>query len=191
MNKAQRLEVAGHIAPSLREQALLARGRRVAVIDASGNVVAYVSLADVQAGVLKRAAIELDVANSVRPELIFCKDCGVPVLVKAGRKRASKIPSKCLRCKLGSCVDCGALLSSGAKYMNAVRCRVCAGTAPKPRTQCADCGKPTYQASVRCKPCNTARITVPRPQCATCGKTLSNPRATHCKRHASKKRRVT
>lgn len=76
MNKAQRLAVAGVVAPHLREQSDKAAKRRVARVDKDGNVVGYTTLAEVQRALLERQKIELEVIDGVRPKEIVCAQCG-------------------------------------------------------------------------------------------------------------------
>jgi hypothetical protein len=66
MSKADRLAVAGVVAPFIREGATSYSLRRVARIDANGNVVGYTTLAAVQKVLLERHKIEIAVQPGIR-----------------------------------------------------------------------------------------------------------------------------
>ncbi|MCW5834514.1 MAG: hypothetical protein KIS78_19085 [Labilithrix sp.] len=99
MNKAQRLAIAGVVAPFLREGAERAAKRRVAKVDKDGNVVGYTTLAEVQAKILERAEIEIAVQDGVRPKEVICKYCGKVIRVKGDAKGAPprQCPDGCVR----------------------------------------------------------------------------------------------
>lgn len=88
-NKAERLVIAGAVAPVLRDGAEKARRRIVKTH--SGRVV---TLADVQAGLLKAKKIELEVVEGKRPKEIICA-CGAVVRVP---KTGGVVPKQCQRC---------------------------------------------------------------------------------------------
>lgn len=81
-NLAQRLAVACAVAPSLRVLNEKAGSRRIARVDASGKVVGYTTLAEVQRALLLTQQIELAVAEGVRPQKVVCRNCGRLIQVK-------------------------------------------------------------------------------------------------------------
>ncbi len=91
--KAERLAVAGALAPHLRDQGGRST-RRVALTDKDGNVTGYTTLAEVQKSLLRAREIELDVQDGVRPKVVLCQNCGkdVPVLTPGG-----SLPKVCNR----------------------------------------------------------------------------------------------
>lgn len=89
MNKAERLAVAGAVAPTLRAQSERTRQRVVKVYDqATGEVVRHATLADVQRGILETAKIELAVGEGARPTHVPCEFCGR--MVAAGKRSTPK-----------------------------------------------------------------------------------------------------
>ncbi len=88
MNKRERLAVAGAVAPSLRTR----NERRVALVNADGEVVRYTTVAEVQAAVLKRQGIEIAVEPGVRPKMVTCEQCGKPVAVST---KSGRLPKRC------------------------------------------------------------------------------------------------
>lgn len=94
-SKVERLAVAASVAPTLRSQGATTRMRRIARVDADGNVIGYTTLGELQQSLLKRKAIEIAVQPGVRPEAVFCGACGLPVpQASTGRDRKF-----CDRCK--------------------------------------------------------------------------------------------
>lgn len=93
MNKATRLAIAGAVAPFLRGQGERAAKRTVYVTNSDGDIVRVISGAELQDGILKRAGIELAVADGVTPKAVICQFCGKTVSVPKGRAR---VPSACL-----------------------------------------------------------------------------------------------
>ena len=88
-NKAERLVIAGAVAPVLRDGS--ARNKTRVVKTYSGRVV---TLADVQAGLLAKTKIELEVDDGVRPKSIVCA-CGAVVKV---RPDGGPVPKSCRIC---------------------------------------------------------------------------------------------
>lgn len=118
-SKADRLRVAGAVAPQLRGQTRRTACRRVGIVNADGVVVGYTSLADVQKALLERHRIEIDVVDGVTPSEIICEGCGVPLPYKPRRKM-------CVRCRDGLCVDCENKLGSRCgRKKGRLRCRTC------------------------------------------------------------------
>ena len=127
-SKAGRLAVAGAVAPSLRRR----RGasRRVARLNATGEVVGYTTLEKVQEGLLLDRKIAIQLADPVRPREVVCERCGALVPVK----RRGPLPTYCARC-LAICAPlpicpCGAeipadSLMPAAHNGHARRCDAC------------------------------------------------------------------
>lgn len=137
MNKAERLALAGAVAPYFREQATAAAERRVARVDKDGKVVGYTTLAKVQQALLEKHKIEIAVQPDVRPKEIVCEKCGNPRKVTGTR-----IPKLCVSCAQGFCRVCQKLLgkSKKAKKDRATKCKSC--TLATKRKRCP-CGLPT------------------------------------------------
>lgn len=98
--KAERLAIAGAVAPVLRSQSEAAAKRLVKVYNQVADpeaktVVRVVTLADVQEGVLRRAGIELDVQAGFVPADFVCKRCGDTNRTPPGLKKA---PEMCKQC---------------------------------------------------------------------------------------------
>lgn len=167
MNKAERLAVAGQVAPTLREHGERARSRRVARVNERGDIVGYTTLAEVQRAQLARAKIELDVmGGGVRPAFVVCHACGSVVRAtltghprprlhgcKRGRPTTvacsscgATVPAtrtgpprpRAHRCKHNVCKDCGGEVRADKKRNVGIRCAACAGLR-KPKEHCA-CG---------------------------------------------------
>ena len=94
LNKAERLALAGAVAPVLRDGAAKAKARRVKIVGKDGKVVRVGTLAEVQEGLLAAKKIELEVEDGVRPKEILCA-CG------AVRKVPKKgvLPKQCRKCQ--------------------------------------------------------------------------------------------
>jgi hypothetical protein len=193
-SKAERLAVAGVIAPVLRESEGHARERRVALVNASGEVTGYSSVSEVRRSILLRARIELDVQPGSRPKKTVCERCGCLIRVgKTGKSprwhrscrprcivcraefgrpgRASGKTGRCVSCckkktPTRSCLGCGKNLSITSVYGGSVRCTHCAGKARmKPRPSCADCGRPLPASAMW--PSKVAKRNGP-PTCVKC-----------------------
>jgi hypothetical protein len=112
MCKAERLAVAGAIAPTLRSAPETVRNRRVAVVDKSGVVSRYTTVAKIQKSLLLARGLELEVTPETRPKVVVCLDCGRDVRVPP----TGVVPSKCrtstgcMAAKCVSCATCGAPL---------------------------------------------------------------------------------
>lgn len=126
-SKAERLAVAGQIAPSLRA----APDRRVALTDAEGSVTGYTTLKEVQRQLLERAKIELEVEGR-RPEHVLCKACGT--FFRPKKQRGGCVPTFCNACKIG-CPRCA---------RRKCICLVCA------------CGEPMSSSATQCLQCQSA-----------------------------------
>lgn len=196
-NKAERLAVAGAVAPSLRRNAERAQARRVARVDAGGNVVGYSTLADVQRSMLERAKIEIAVADGRTPERYVCSRCNLIRRFRRGQNREVKI---CEDCRVVTCVSCGADLHARAAYLRtaskgASRCVDCyRARGGCGRLGCVDCGKLLSKSAS--SPSHPSRLAGIPPRCQKCHgaanrdemkrrASLSNARKraqTHCKR---------
>lgn len=76
--KAERLQVAGAVAPILRA----ARHRRVTLIGKDGAPIGVADAKDVALSLLARSKIELSVQDGERPPLAYCQACGRGIMVK-------------------------------------------------------------------------------------------------------------
>lgn len=197
MNKAQRLAVAGLVAPVVRESAASNQARRVALVDADGNVTGYTTLAEVQRQILERAQIEFEVQPDKRPERSVCVKCGAVF-----RQKPGGLAKQCEGCRRGTCLDCHAQLpvQSNANKRRRKRCGACSIAHRKAarldkvkRWCCTDCGAPTSSSNTkRCRSCYE-KSTGHR-ACSKCGAVLrgASTRAlgicrwcatdTHCRR---------
>lgn len=193
MNKAERLAVAGAVAPYVREAAERTSQRRVALYNQHSpgqETTRYASLLDVQKGVLERAKIEIEVQPDVkRPKRTICTKCGK--LAKPAYK-VGRVPKLCDACRGDSCQDCGVRLhvhrggrcpdcAAKAKTLCSTLCSTCGKSTVSPRGICSDChNKPKLkrQTCVYCKLCSTSVATNAQgvPTCVKCTK---NRRISH------------
>ena len=91
-SRAERLALAGAVAPTLRA----AQERRIARVDADGNVVGYTTHKRLAESLLARQQIEIAVVEGVRPKTVMCEVCGLPAKVlKVGA--VSKGHSRCMK----------------------------------------------------------------------------------------------
>lgn len=98
MTKANRLALAGVVAPVLRSQDARTARRRVKVYDrATGEVVREISLVEAQKGLLATAKIELEVQPDERPTHVSCELCGRVLPVEKGRVPPKACRSGCDR----------------------------------------------------------------------------------------------
>lgn len=166
--KAERLAVAGAIAPVLRDQASRVANRRVARVDEHGNVVGYTTLLEVQKQLVARHALEIEVQPDEKPREVMCVRCGLPVPVpKVGRT-----PRFCRLCTSAKCARCGDKLKKGstspwknARIKGERLCFACIkARSIEQCAKCVDCGsafssKRTHQirsrgtTDPRCRPC--------------------------------------
>jgi hypothetical protein len=109
VNKVQRLELAGAVAPALRNATEKTKSRRIGLIDANGNVVGYTTGAEALRGLAKIQELEHAVTDDTRPTEIVCRLCGKTVYV---RSQPGRILSQCSEVCMG-CVTpgCDGLLS--------------------------------------------------------------------------------
>jgi hypothetical protein len=87
--RAERLQIAGQVAPVLRRR----QPRKVTTLDAEGKPVRVVTDIDVAQAALDRLGIEIAVQPGKRPTMVLCKDCKRPRRVLAGA-----MPIRCRRC---------------------------------------------------------------------------------------------
>lgn len=186
MSKAERLAIAGAIAPTLRSTPEAVKARRIARVDADGNVVGYTTVAEVQAALLEARKIELDTEEGVRPEVVVCPLCGRSL--KVGTK--GRLPTQCRPgkgcqkatrpAKLEHIVppcECGAVPVGEALKKAFFRgrrdesyrwkCRGCYTSASSDPPTCA-CGKPKTALATRCRACTRRQ-----PRACACGTALS------------------
>lgn len=188
-NKAERLAVAGHVAPRLRDQAERAAKRRVALTDKDGNVVRYTTLAEVQASLLLQKKIELEVIEGKRQAEYICEECGT--LVRRPNPKATG-GKRCDACSFLSCADCGKKLPRCYSAPSFVKkrkgrppyCGECAAKhrKKKPLPVCETCKKtlhrtrqPNADGRLFCSPCKNRmkrEATARAHPCANCGQPL-------------------
>jgi len=102
--KAERLVVAGAVAPALR--ASPTKHARVTVVNVEGQIVGYTTRADLQKQILARAKIELDVVEGHRPDKTVCDVCGrINVVQRIGQPRKRCEP--CRKMIWTTCGRCG------------------------------------------------------------------------------------
>lgn len=186
--KAERLAVAGIVAPRLRSQSERAAKRRVALVDKDGNVVRYTSLAEVQQAVLLQKKIELEVVEGRRQTAIVCEECGAVEKINTKARRQKR----CRKCSFLRCEKCDVELPQCYSAPSFVKkrkgrpplCKTCyaAGRERLPPPTCAVCGKELHrgrrargQTTLRCRECvDRARreATEQKALCVACGKSL-------------------
>jgi hypothetical protein len=95
-NKAERLAIAGQVAPSLRSvKAKMAR-RRVGLLNKTGEVTGYTTLDKVPTVLLGRAGIEMATHDGVRPKESLCLVCGFFFDIPK-RGKAPRVCKACVR----------------------------------------------------------------------------------------------
>ena len=195
--KAERLAVAGAIAPRLRSQTESALRRRVSRVDINGNVVGFTTLAEVQKALLEKHKLEFDVFDGVKRTEIICELFGLPERIgpmAVGKKR-------CDKCGIKRCPDCGkAFPRSYAVNKRASAVPVCKACRKRrwedSLPACSDCGKKIprkaerpYRARwgddvpLRCGGCSRVALIKPKPRCTGCGKEM--PRLTLFKKRVA------
>lgn len=126
MSPAERLALAGQVAPVLRRRA--GSGRKITTVDRDGKPVRVIDDVELARSILKRSEIEFSVANGKRPKVINCA-CGAVVPVK----RKAAIPKQCRTCKTrggAQCAGCGGTISKASAFTakkkgREPRCRKC------------------------------------------------------------------
>ncbi len=151
MNKAERLAVAGYVAPRMRGDSERTASRRVARVDKDGKVVGYTTLAEVQKALLRARAIEIEVVDGTRPDEAICERCGLPAKVRA-RARVEGGTIRCDKCTFLSCPDC---------------------KKPLPRCYSAPSMMAKGDGEKVCRPCRAKRTKAALPVCSGCAKRLS------------------
>lgn len=179
-NKAERLQVAAAVAPSLRKQAESARKRRVAKVDKDGNVVGYTTLEEVQKALLLDHAIEIETQDGVRPKEVLCVKCGLPFT-----PHFRVLGVLCQNCKTPFCVDCGVKRkTNGGLNDTSERCHPCylkkrKAEVPKPICKVCSCRlsmNAVYKSKHegRCKKCSTNALM--DKSCKRCAKSFRGKR---------------
>lgn len=103
MSAAERLALAGAVAPTLRRKA--GAGRRVTVVDREGKPVRVTDDVEIAKGLLARSAIEFSIVNGKRPIFVNCKTCGRPIRTSS----RGTTPRTVCRQRTHKC-QCGALI---------------------------------------------------------------------------------
>lgn len=161
-SKVERLAVAAVIAPNVREQHDAASSRRVALVDADGNITGYTTLAEVKKQILARAKIELDVTHGSKAKKLVCRACGETFARKAHAKVERRL---CPACASPPCAQCSKPLShrtahsalrrgtdlSRIRCLECVRARCVNGHPRTPENEYRYCGR-----SPQCKLCALA-----------------------------------
>lgn len=132
MNKAERLAVAGVLAPQIRGQADRLARRPVKIWNQqTGETVGVMSALDVQKGINATANIEFDVMPDTRPQATPCGRCGAPV------PQADRAPLRkhCDRCTGVRCKTCGKVKSNKVRGYPQ-NCAECKRAADR-KTHCA------------------------------------------------------
>lgn len=143
--KAEKLALTGAVAGTLRANASTAKRRRVALVNADGEVTGYTDLATVQEALLAKHALEIEVQPDIRPTEVICEGCGKPIVVK----HSGKPRKKCDACLNGKCVDCGKVRKARSRTdVEGLRCQRCriARTRRFTNPDCEVCGKPVTNA---------------------------------------------
>lgn len=163
LNKAERLAIAGKVAPTLRAASERTRTRRVTIVDKDGKVTGYTTLAEVQKKQLERAKIEVEMAGGKRPAAIVCRECGTMAMVaKRGYRR-----SQCRACSLRNCHDCGVKIKKGRGSRRCAPCdRLRATKNAYPTLSCVVCGKQLSRSAS--SPSHKARAEGRPPKCSSC-----------------------
>lgn len=135
LTEAERLELAGYIAPALRCVKADTAQRRVKLVNKDGEVTGEATLGDALKGLAKIHELEHAVADGQRPKEVACQLCGKPVSVA---KKASRLPKACRdgcdRQKTCATDGCEAVPSKKAFQLNRIksrggalwRCKACA-----------------------------------------------------------------
>lgn len=165
MNKAERLIVAGVVAPVLRSS--VNGGRRVAVTDADGKVTGWTTVAEIQASLLAKQKIELEVIDGVRPAEVLCKNCGKSIRTT----KNGPLPTVCREgCNVFcSFPDCGRQISPNAARKNALKgilkghCIKCDQKVRKQKRGLCCCGNQAGDSGL-CKSCFVKKYVKERKQ---------------------------
>lgn len=106
MSPAERLALAGAVAPILRRKA--GSGRRITTVDREGKPVRVVDDVALAKSLLARSAIEFSVQDDKRPTVAHCKTCGLPIKI---RRHNGKVPTRCYP-GTHNCAECGVKMTS-------------------------------------------------------------------------------
>lgn len=105
--KAERLAIAGAIAPTIRSAEVSKRDRIVRIKDKNGNTIRTLSLIDLQKELLEKRGIEIDMGDGIRPKITICEDCGCPIFVK----KSGVLRTRCDDCGWVKCENCNKRVS--------------------------------------------------------------------------------
>ncbi len=129
MNKAERLELAAAVAPSLRSASAKTLARKVTLYDPeTGEVTGYTTGAEALKGLARIQELEHAVEEGVRPKAVVCKNCGRVIVVGHGGGIPSVCPLGCSRkCETAGCTGQLSVLTAKekAKFRDAVLCSRC------------------------------------------------------------------
>ena len=150
MSKAQRLAIAAAVAPALRSNK---PSRRIARIDAVGEVVGYISHIELVRILLAKKKIEIEVSEGVRPKETICEGgCGRILKVSQKGGAWAKRCSECKRLYDYDMVDA---------RMTEEACKAREARGPIPdKIKCMDCGRTTpvsYKSTKIPKRCSDCR----------------------------------
>jgi hypothetical protein len=93
LSRIEQLEIAGAIAPVLRDRLHSGRVRTITVVDKDGKPVRKISDVELTSKLASRAKIEMAVAAGQRPKAIVCQ-CGMLRMVP----KRGVVPVSCVKC---------------------------------------------------------------------------------------------
>lgn len=110
LSRAEKLAISAAVSPAIRANVARTSKRTVKVEDAAGNVVRYVTLTEIQAGLVARHALEIEVQPDEKPDEVMCEKCGLPMPAKKGPGGGKARKNTCDKCRgvASSCADCPA-----------------------------------------------------------------------------------
>lgn len=127
MRKIDRLNVAGAVAPMLRQRA--GAGRKITVVDKDGRPVRVTDDVEVAKSLLARADVEFDVQPNKSHPLRKCKECDLPFVFVGKKGGARRLCEKCRNARV-TCRECGGPVPRAAgihaiRAGHLPRCRRC------------------------------------------------------------------
>lgn len=168
--KTERLAIAAHVAPRLREGAR----RNIKVVGADGQIVREITDVELAQGVLDRAGIEFDADPDRRRsagDRVLCP-CGRPFVLSAKDRHRTR----CSRCQRLPCAECG----EPATSKSSMHARSSVGSKPycaKHRAgwktaavMCCVCGEPATRTSAANARNRGSRPYCAKPRCRAAGK---------------------
>jgi hypothetical protein len=124
LTKAERLAIAGVVAPSVRASAEVSARRRVHVVDVHGNVVRQITGLEAQKAVLRHAGIEFDVlVGKSGVTLAICETPECARLFQIRARGRQKRPTRCPLCRSGVCSSCKKV--SASRPFKSGMCKAC------------------------------------------------------------------